>query len=69
MAFLPEEYAQLWVESGNMKKILPKKFKQQTTVHLITKKGAQKRRAVEIFIQDLIETRNSDIQEKIYTKN
>jgi len=69
MAFLPEEYAQFWVESGNMKKILPKKFKQQTTVHLITKKGAQKRRAVEIFIQDLIKTHNSDIQEKIYTKN
>ena len=60
LAFLPEEYADFWVKSGDMKKILPKKYNQKTTVHLITKKGAPRRRAVEIFIKDLIIKHNSE---------
>ena len=58
LAFLPEDYADFWIQTGDMKKILPKEFHQKTTVHLITKKGAQKTRATEIFIHDLLKTHN-----------
>ena len=56
LAYLPKDLALLWVKSGKMKSILPNKYQQETTVHLITKKGSQQQRAVEIFIDDLIQS-------------
>ena len=59
LAYLPEDTAHPWVERGDMRKILPDQLRQKTTLHLLTKKGARRQRAVEIFIQDLLTTHKS----------
>jgi DNA-binding transcriptional LysR family regulator len=56
LAYLPEDTARPWVERGDMSQILPDQLRQETTLHLLTKKGAQRQRAVETLIQDLLIT-------------
>ena len=55
LAFLPEGCARMWVDTGEIRPILPATIFQQATLHLITRKGVAQPRAVQTFEQDLIE--------------
>ena len=54
LAFLPEDCARFWVDSGEIRPILPETIFQQATLHLVTRKGVVQPRAVQTFEQDLL---------------
>jgi DNA-binding transcriptional LysR family regulator len=54
LAFLPDDHAHLWVERGDIRPILPDRISQEATLHLLTRKGVERPRAVQTFLDDLV---------------
>lgn len=58
VGFIPNHIANIWVERGQMKALLPEKTAGKVEFHMITKRGTRPPYAVEIFIQDLLACHN-----------
>lgn len=54
LAFLPEHFARLWSEKGEICAILPDTFSTEVIFHLITKRGGRESHVVDVFIADLL---------------
>jgi LysR family transcriptional regulator, transcriptional activator for bauABCD operon len=50
LGFLPDHYAQRWVDAGQLRAVLPKAISYTCTFDLITRKGAQPSRMVQTFL-------------------
>jgi len=55
IGFIPDHFASIWVERGQMKVLLPKKTASKAEFYMITKRGTRPPYAVETFIEDLLE--------------
>ncbi len=53
IGYLPTHYAQQWVSSKEMRAILPDQTSLSATIALITTKGAEKPRTLEVFLECL----------------
>jgi len=53
IGYLPDNYAEAWVDAGLMRPLLPKALKQNATLHLATRKGVQPPRALKTFMNEL----------------
>lgn len=55
IGYLPDNYAEAWVDKGLMRPLLPKSVSQKANLHLTTRKGLQPPRALKTFLNELRE--------------
>jgi DNA-binding transcriptional LysR family regulator len=66
IGFLPDHCAQTWVETGEMRAVLPNEFNFDARFHIITKKGVELDHSVLNLIQDIkFVHRDSDFGSKL----
>lgn len=53
IGFLPDHFAQRWIDNGNLRKILPDHFRHEVNFHLITREGLKHNFIVNTFLADL----------------
>lgn len=53
IAYLPDNYAEVWVEQSLIRSVAPERVRQEATLHLATRKGLQSPRALETFLDEL----------------
>lgn len=54
IGFIPIHFANIWVERGQMRVLLPEKTTCSTEFYMITRKGGTRHYAVDVFIRDLL---------------
>lgn len=54
LAFLPEHFARIWSEKGQICAICPGAYSTEMTFALITKRGGRENHVVDVFISDLL---------------
>ncbi|MDF2809758.1 MAG: hypothetical protein K0S56_789 [Microvirga sp.] len=59
IGFLPDHFAQCWIEAGRLRKILPDHFRHVVDFHLITREGHKSNSVVSTFLADLRTSFNS----------
>jgi len=53
IGFLPDHFAQRWVDAGSLRKVLPDHFRHAVNFHLITREGPKHNFIVNTFLTDL----------------
>ena len=60
LGYLPEHYAESWVQQGRMRRVLPEAFSHDVAFKILVLKGKRRSRVVEALVEELLSAHQAD---------